>query len=210
MTDRRELHEFVRAVNRHTSNSIAHKSGAWRYGVVASIAPTMVLLDGDPDSQPIAAHPKGWCAEVGDRVYCHLLRRELLVTEVIWTGTPWDPLAHDPGLIVPLMAVFSLPGLIPASTALSGAWPLMESVAAAGVILTATLAVADSSGDALAVGYYLNSSLLGSVTIPSGAQTATTSLVVRDWGNAGDVVQVEVSSYGGTTASELVAVVFAR
>ena len=101
---------------------------------------------------------------------------------------------------------FSLPGLV-ATTGMSGPYTLPRNYAGYVYMVTAGLGTPDSSSSDLTVTCYYNGSSFTTITIPSGdSLSILTPPGVGDWPIAGtlsDVFQVAVTTYAGSTASDL-------
>lgn len=100
-------------------------------------------------------------------------------------------------------ALFSLPGTLPASTGLSGSYPLTVDTGAATLTVTATVGTTDAS-NTVEVGVYQNGTRITTVTIGKGLSVAQELLSVSNLGQDGDLIQVELVAYAGSVAADLV------
>lgn len=105
---------------------------------------------------------------------------------------------------------FSLPGLV-ATTGMSGPYTLPRNYSGYVYLVTAALGTPDSGGDDLTVSFYYNGTDFADLTISAGDSISILrSPSVGAWPIAGtltDVFQVAVTTYAGSTASDLTAMI---
>lgn len=105
---------------------------------------------------------------------------------------------------------FSLPGAASA-TGMSGPYTLPRDYAGYVYMVTAGLGTADSGGDDLTVTYYYNGSPFTTVTISAGdTLSILTPPSAGAWpieGTVSDIFQVAVTTYAGSTAADLTAMI---
>ena len=105
---------------------------------------------------------------------------------------------------------FSLPGLV-ATTGMSGPYTLPRNYSGYVYLVTAALGTPDSGGDDLTVSFYYNGGDFVDLTISAGdSLSVLTAPSVRAWaieGTLSDVFQVAVTTYAGSTAADLTAMI---
>ena len=76
-----EITKFMRTLNRHIASHIA-KVPKVEYGIVAQVSPLLVTIDGSL-TPTTAVKDALYAPTVGDRVYVHIVRNQVVVAGAI-------------------------------------------------------------------------------------------------------------------------------
>ena len=118
----------------------------------------------------------------------------ILETAAVWvevTGT------------APVDAAFSVPGTISGTVGVFGQYPVGKATASTTSTVVVTAGTADSGSDDMTVTFYRNGSSCGTLVLAHATTYATGTLTSAGFASAGDLLQVAITTYAGSTAANI-------
>jgi hypothetical protein len=100
-------------------------------------------------------------------------------------------------------AAFSVPGTITTTVPVFGQYPVSKATASTTSTVIVTAGTADSGSDDMTVTFYRNGSSCGTLVLTHATTYATGTLTLAGFASVGDLLQVAITTYAGSTAANI-------